>query len=238
MVSFSVILPAAGASLRFGGGKLIADLLGQPVIVRTINAFLPRADVAEIIVATSQREQIEACIAALQHADVILNSPKLRWCAGGATRAHTVQNAAQVSRENWLAIHDAARPLVSQELIDAVFAAAIEQGAAAPALPVSVTIKEVAAPLPSRVIRTLPRRTLAAMQTPQCMKREILLAALANCPIPLDEVTDDVQLLELIGHPVMLVPGEEQNLKLTTRMDARIASEWLQSPSQTGESQT
>jgi 2-C-methyl-D-erythritol 4-phosphate cytidylyltransferase len=61
------------------------------------------------------------------------------------------------------------------------------------------------------------------MQTPQIMRRADLVEAFERCPIPLDQVTDDVQLLELIGKPVMLVPGEERNLKLTTAMDSKIA---------------
>jgi len=123
----------------------------------------------------------------------------------------------------WLAIHDAARPLVSPALIDRTFTAAIHHGAAAAALPVHLTIKEAAGPLPAAVRRTIPRRMLWAMQTPQVMRRRDLLEAFASCPIPLADVTDDIQLLELAGKPVWLVEGEERNLKITTPMDLQIA---------------
>ena len=84
----------------------------------------------------------------------------------------------------------------------------------------SVTSKEA---LPARVERTVPRDRLWAMQTPQVMRREALREAFTRCPIPLEQVTDDVQLLELAGHAVWLVAGEERNLKITTPMDLKLA---------------
>ncbi len=123
----------------------------------------------------------------------------------------------------WVAIHDAARPLVSAALITRTLEAAVRHGAAVPALPVTLTVKQADGPLPARVQRTLPRATLWAMQTPQVMRRRDLLAAFAACPIPLDQVTDDVQVLELNGQDVWLVDGEERNLKITTAIDLHIA---------------
>ena len=90
-------------------------------------------------------------------------------------------------------------------------------------MPVSLTIKQADGPLPARVQRTLPRASLWAMQTPQVMRRADLLRAFETCPLPLEQVTDDVQLLELAGQPVWLVEGDERNLKVTTRMDLRVA---------------
>src|SRR4029079_17753551 len=91
----------------------------------------------------------------------------------------------------WVAIHDAARPLVSQELIDRTLAAAVEHGAAAPALAVPWTVKQASGVLPAKVERTVPRESLFALQTPQIIRRANLLAAfeqLAN--YPLQHVTD------------------------------------------------
>jgi 2-C-methyl-D-erythritol 4-phosphate cytidylyltransferase len=90
---------------------------------------------------------------------------------------------------------------------------------------VHLTIKQADGPLPARVQRTIPRHTLWAMQTPQIMRRADLLAAFSSCPIPLEQVTDDVQLLELAGQEVWLVAGEERNLKITTPMDMQVARE-------------
>jgi 2-C-methyl-D-erythritol 4-phosphate cytidylyltransferase len=128
----------------------------------------------------------------------------------------------------WVAVHDAARPLVSSELIERTLAIAQQHGAAVPALQVALTIKHAVGPLPAKVRRTIPRDTLWAMQTPQIMRRAGLLRAFSDCKLPLEQVTDDVQMLELIGQEVWLVSGEERNLKITTAMDLRVAQLWLE----------
>ncbi len=117
--------------------------------------------------------------------------------------------------------------MISQAVIDRTFQAALAHGAAAAALAVHLTIKQATGPLPAPVKQTLTRHDLWAMQTPQAMPRQDLLDAFASCPIPLDQVTDDVQLLELAGKCVWLVDGEERNLKITTPMDLRIAEALL-----------
>jgi 2-C-methyl-D-erythritol 4-phosphate cytidylyltransferase len=193
---------------------------GRRVLDGSIDAFRSRADVAMIVLPT--RGAIPG-----------VGDERIRVCEGGVTRAHSVLNALREVPTDieWVAVHDAARPLVSQELIDRTLAAAIEHGAAVPALPVHLTIKQAEGPLPARVQRTVPRQALWAMQTPQIMRRGALLEAFARCPIPLEQVTDDVQLIELAGGEVWLVEGEERNLKITTAMDLRVAEEYLRSAS-------
>jgi 2-C-methyl-D-erythritol 4-phosphate cytidylyltransferase len=212
MAAFAVILPAAGLSTRFGGPRSkLAERLGDTTVLeRAIDAFTRRSDVETVLIATR---------------DVSVTLDKVICCRGGTSRAHSVRNALEmVPKEvEWVAVHDAARPLVSQDLIDRTFAAAVQHGAAVPALPVTLTIKQAAGPLPAKVERTIPRDRLWAMQTPQVMRRQALLEAFERCPIPLEQVTDDVQLLELAGHDVWLVPGEERNLKITTPMDLKLA---------------
>ena len=127
----------------------------------------------------------------------------------------------------WVAVHDAARPLVSSDVIDRTLSAAVAHGAAAAALPVHLTIKQASGSLPAKVDRTVPRQNLWAMQTPQIGRREDFLKCFAACPIPLADVTDDMQLLELCGLPVWLVEGEERNLKITTPIDLQIAESLL-----------
>jgi 2-C-methyl-D-erythritol 4-phosphate cytidylyltransferase len=223
MPKFAVILPAAGRSVRYGGAtsKLLQDLAGRPVLAWTLAAFAQREDVAQIVVATSDPAVAEACGKSLDGAAL----KKLLVVAGGSCRADSVRLAALASSESieWVAVHDAARPLVSQGLIDRVFRAALEYGAAAAAMAVDLTIKQATGPLPAQVRQTLPRHELWAMQTPQVMRRGDLIEAFEKCPVPLDQVTDDVQLLELIGKVVWLVEGEKRNLKITTVMDLRIA---------------
>jgi 2-C-methyl-D-erythritol 4-phosphate cytidylyltransferase len=154
-----------------------------------------------------------------------LRDPRVRLCTGGANRAESVRRGldAVPAGIEWAAVHDAARPLVSQELITRTLAAAVEHGAAVGALPVTLTVKEADGPLPSRVLRTVPRSRLWAVQTPQVARRADLLRAFDTCPIPLGQVTDDTQLIELAGKEVWLVTGEEWNIKVTTQTDLRLA---------------
>jgi 2-C-methyl-D-erythritol 4-phosphate cytidylyltransferase len=222
--SIAVILPAAGRSVRFGGSdggdKLLEPLAGRPVVTRAVEAFLSRGDVGLVVLPTNQRERIQP---------LLPNDSRIHFCDGGASRAESVLAALrQVPADyEWVAVHDAARPLVSQTLIDRTFQAAREYGAAVPALAVTLTVKLAAGPLPARVERTVPRQNLWAMQTPQVMRRADLLTAYARCPVPLADVTDDAQLLELAGREVWLVAGEERNIKITTRNDLHVAQSWL-----------
>jgi 2-C-methyl-D-erythritol 4-phosphate cytidylyltransferase len=218
MPDFAVILPAAGSSARFAGerDKLLEPLGDQPVIVRSLHAFLERRDVALVVIPTRRPDVL---------ADQIPRDQRVKICPGGASRAESVRSGLARVPETieWVAVHDAARPLISQQLIDATLAAAIEHGAAVPALPVTLTIKEASGPLPARVRRTVPRHELWTMQTPQIMRRADLADAFARCPLPLEQVTDDVQLLELIGREVWLIPGDARNVKITTPIDLEIA---------------
>lgn len=217
MHTFAVIIPAAGSSSRFGPNrnKLLEDLEGRTVVQRSVDAFRYRADVEAIVLPTRGEIEVEG--------------EKIIRCTGGATRAHSVLAGVKATPPHveWIAVHDAARPLVSQELIDRTFKTAIEHGAAVPALAVHLTIKQADGPLPAKVERTVPRQKLWAMQTPQVMRRRALLEAFERCPIPLEQVTDDVQLLELTGQEVWLVDGEERNLKITTAMDLHLAKMYL-----------
>ncbi len=199
MPDFAVILPAAGRSTRFGGSisKLLQPLAGRPVLAWTLSAFAHRDDVRQIVIATAESDAIRDCAKCLEKSELA----KLKICPGGFCRADSVRLAAIAcdAAIDWVTVHDAARPLVSQSLIDRTFQAALAHGAAAAALPVHLTIKRAAGPLPAQVEQTVPRHDLWAMQTPQTMRRQDLLDAFAACPIPLEQVTDDVQLLELAG---------------------------------------
>ena len=230
MPNFAVILPAAGASTRFGSesNKLLTPLSGGvPVIAFTLKTFLARDDVNTVVIATRSDNDWTGEHPALRQ---VLDDPRVRRCPGGPSRAESVRNAlAEVPQSvEWVAVHDAARPLVSSELIERTVAAAVRYGAAVPALPVVPTIKEAEGPLPAKIRRTVPRQTLWAVQTPQVMRRSSLEAAYAACPVPLAQVTDEAQLLELSGQEVWLVPGEEQNIKVTTPDDLRVARAFLE----------
>jgi len=216
MPDLAVILPAAGASSRYGKDKLNERLGSASVLEHSLRAFLDQIQVKSIII-------VGRC-------SVPVRDSRIHCVEGGDCRAQSVWNGVRAvsSDLEWVAIHDAARPLVSQKLIAETFAAAQQYGAAAPALPVHLTIKHAGASLPSQVIRTVPRHDLFALQTPQIARREDLLEAFEKCPIPLTQVTDDLQLLELIGKPTWLVPGDDRNLKITTRLDFQLAQLLMQ----------
>ena len=224
MPPFALILPAAGQSTRYGGtrSKLLESLNGRSVIARSLQPFLDRADLACVMIPTADADSLRSVLEPLDG--------RIEFCAGGDCRAKSVYEALKrvPTAIEWIAVHDAARPNISPKLIEATLVAAEKHGAAVPALAAALTIKQASGPLPAKVERTLPRHSLWTMQTPQIMRRIDLLNAFENCPLPLDQVTDDMQLLELTGIDVWLVPGDEGNLKITTAMDLRIAQLWLE----------
>ena len=217
--SVSAVLVAAGSSTRMGFDKLSFDLGRETVLHRSIRAFERCPDVTEIIlVAGKNRAFVEQ-----QAADC---TKPVRIVPGGATRAESAKNGVLAAAGEIVAVHDAARPFVSQAVIAAALAAAARCGAAAPAVPVKDTIKLAACgdgktvPDACPVQATPDRSTLYAVQTPQCFDRAAYLAALEE----LDKekarlVTDDCSLFELTGRPVQLTQGDYANLKITTRED-------------------
>jgi 2-C-methyl-D-erythritol 4-phosphate cytidylyltransferase len=227
MSAFAVILPAAGRSTRFGDPKqkkVYAELDGRAVWLRAVEPFVNRDDVGQMILVIDpgDRELFERRF----RASVAFMS--IQVIDGGAERADSVAKALEMvdpARE-FVAIHDAARPCLTSELIDAVFAAARQHGAAAPALPVSDTLKRVGAD--RTIIETVSRAGLYAVQTPQAFRRDLLVRAYANRARLGHDVTDDAQLVEALGHPCMVVEGSPWNLKITTRDDLRLASAMLE----------
>jgi 2-C-methyl-D-erythritol 4-phosphate cytidylyltransferase len=143
---------------------------------------------------------------------------------GGAERFDSVANAlARVpAGVEFVAVHDAVRPLTPAAVIDAVFAAAREHGAAVAAVPVADTLKRVDAET-KRVTGTVPRAGLWQAQTPQALRRDWLADAYARRAEWTAGVTDDAQAVEALGHPVVVVPGSPVNFKITTREDLDLA---------------
>ena len=215
----SAVLVAAGSSTRMGFDKLSFDLGGETVLHRSIRAFAQCPLVDEIIlVAGSNR-----AFAQQQAADC---AKPVCVVAGGATRAESAKNGVLAASGALVAVHDAARPFVSQQVIIAALEAAARCGAAAPAVPVKDTIKAAArgsgktVPESCFVHATPDRSTLYAVQTPQCFDRAAYLAALEELDAEKARlVTDDCSLFELIGRPVQLTQGDYANLKITTRED-------------------
>ena len=215
----SAVLVAAGSSTRMGFDKLSFDLGGETVLHRSIRAFAENDLVDEIVlVAGKNRSLVEAEASGF--------GKPVRVVDGGATRAESAKNGVLAAQGELVAVHDAARPFVSDAIITAVVEAAAECGAAAPAVPVKDTIKRAVrgdgktVPAMCMVADTPDRSTLYAVQTPQCFDRAAYLAALDELDAEKARlVTDDCSLFELTGRAVRLVQGDYANLKITTRED-------------------
>jgi 2-C-methyl-D-erythritol 4-phosphate cytidylyltransferase len=221
MPQFAVILPAAGKSSRFREKekKPFTNLDGRAVWLRTAEHFVTRKDVAQcvIVVAKDDQEMFRRRYGANL---AFLN---VRIADGGAERFESVANAlALLDPEiDFVAIHDAVRPCVTEGQIDAVFARAVQTGAALLALPVTDTVKQV--DNQHKVQATLSRRGLWLAQTPQVFRRDWLTEAYGKRGQLGKDITDDAQLVEAAGHPVHVVEGSPQNIKITTKADLLLA---------------
>lgn len=208
----TAILVAAGASRRMGFDKLSYRLPdGQTVLEKSCRALASHPAVTQVVlVAGANRAQCEEIAGTCPKPCVVVD--------GGATRADSVRNGLQAAEGELVAIHDAARPFVSQPVITAALEAAARTGAAAPAVPVKDTIKIVGEN--RQVAATPDRSTLYAVQTPQCFSRRQYMQALACVTGEKAHlVTDDCSLFELAGMPVVLTEGSYENYKITTRED-------------------
>jgi 2-C-methyl-D-erythritol 4-phosphate cytidylyltransferase len=254
-MKLAVIIPAAGASSRYAQAarleqglevvrsKLDEDLGGRPLLHRTVEIFTKVAEVSAIIVAGPHNAD-EMAEFKRRHGDK-LGVLGAAVCAGGAThRYETVRNAlALVPKDaTHVAVHDAARPCVSVELIGRVIDAALRHAAVVPAVPVGDTLKRAAPgvvkeaerdPLASilgddgvqrpplrLVAETVDRSELFAVQTPQVFRAELLHRAYAQKDL---SSTDDAQLVERLGENVVLVPGDARNIKITVPTDLVLA---------------
>ena len=218
---FAAILPAAGSGRRFGGqsNKLFAELDGRPIWYRAVERLRKRSEVGRIVLAVSSAdrpdfdEQIRSWAEDLQIELVI----------GGKERTDSVHAALDHLKDDgairFVAVHDAARPLVSDSDLAAVFASAAQNGAAILAAPVSGTIKRSADH--GRSSETVDRRDMWIALTPQVFRVKLLRKA-----YELHRgraATDDAQLVERTGHPVALVRGSAENIKITHPEDLQIA---------------
>jgi 2-C-methyl-D-erythritol 4-phosphate cytidylyltransferase len=222
MARFAVVLPAAGKSTRFGGSekKPFVELAGRAVWLRTAELFVSRPDVAQVLLVVSPEDRGRFDLR--YGANVTFLG--LTVVNGGSERFESVANAlaALAPEVDFVAVHDAVRPGVPASVIDAVFAEAQRSGAALAALPVSDTVKEVAAD--GQVLGTRSREGLWLAQTPQAARRDWLEAAYAARGTLPGPITDDAQLLEAAGHPVRVVPGSPLNFKITTPDDLTLAA--------------
>ena len=221
----SAVIVAAGGSVRMGSGdsKQFLPLLGNPAIFYTLGAF-QRCDMIDEIVVVCRAQDISRIEALCRGSGFDKVSAVVE---GGSCRGESVRNGVSAVSEKaaYFAIHDGARPLITEEDISAVVNAALETGAATLGTAVTDTIKIADA---NNVITGTPdRSTLRAVQTPQVFERELYSFALSEAEDALDSVTDDCSLIEKMGGEVTIVEGSRENIKLTTPIDLVIAESIL-----------
>ncbi len=217
------IIPAAGTSSRMGENKLLMELDGLPVLVRTVMAFQRCDGIDEIILVC--REQDILPYGKLMRAYGLGKVTQI--VCGGETRAASVLAGVCACGEQtaWVAVHDGARPFVSQETIRTTIAAAKRVGAAAPVVPIKDSVKCV---VNGCIQADVPRDSIAAVQTPQVFCREQLRQALEKTLREGKLVTDDCAAVEAMGIAVCAVEGSYENIKITTQEDIVIGEAILE----------
>ena len=220
------IIAAGGRGARMGGGgrapKQFLEIAGTPVVVHTLRRFEECATVAEVFVVVPHGE-VQAF---LELAEKFSLRKLARVVAGGETRTESVWRGLQQLRAEdvgVVAVHDAVRPLVTPEEIDATVRAAEATGAAVLAARAVDTVKESEGEGTARVARTLERSRLWHAQTPQCFRYDLLRRAYDSAQASGFEATDDSSLVERLGAPVQIVEGGARNIKITTPQDLALA---------------
>jgi 2-C-methyl-D-erythritol 4-phosphate cytidylyltransferase len=225
------VIAAAGSGERLGAGgpKAFVPLAGRPLLVWALDAFARSETVAGAIVAAPPGH--EAAVEELAGGIDL----ELRAVAGGVSRSESVSRALERVHTDLVAVHDAARPLVAPELIDEL----VEKLASRPdaagviaAAPLADTVKRAREPRPAKgpvprggptVAQTVSRDHLWAAQTPQVFRTAALREALDTDPQRIAAATDDAMLVEKSGGKVLIHPASAENLKVTTKLDLRIA---------------
>ena len=216
MRDVGVVIVAAGASTRTGSAELkqFRWVAGKPMLLHSLQTFMARPDVVSVVVVLP-REYVADPPPWIFQCDV----DRLMLSVGGRTRTESVRNGLEdLPNEAAIAlVHDAARPLVDDAMIDRVVAIVRGGECAIPALPVVDTIKE--SDTAGGVARTVDRTHLWRAQTPQGFPREIIERAHREAKRSNASGTDDAELCERLGIPVRIVPGSERAMKVTEEGD-------------------
>jgi len=230
--SCSVVVVAAGSARRMEGiDKILAPLGELPVLVHTLYAFQDCDCFDEIIVVT--REDLVERVSRLCR-EYDLNKVR-KVIVGGAERTHSVRSGLREVRPeaSLIAIHDGARPLVTQRILEKTVLKASMSGAAAPAIPVTDTIKEAVDGLTAA---TVDRSKLFAVQTPQIFEAGLIKAAVEKAIADGEVLTDDCACVERLGMKVALTEGSRENIKITTPFDLLLGSAILEARVREGRS--
>lgn len=219
----AAVVAAAGQGSRLGRDipKALHPLGGEPMVVRAVRTLAAaRIDLVVVAAPPGRRDEVYAGLAGT------IGAAELLVVEGGSTRVDSVRAALGVLPESVdiVLVHDAARPLAPESLVDDVVAA-VEGGADAvvPGLLVTDTVKQVSGT--GEVVATVDRSALRAVQTPQGFRRTVLDAAYRS--VDGADVTDDAGLVERTGGRVLVVPGHDEAFKVTTPLDLMLAESVL-----------
>ena len=223
----AAIICAAGASSRFGGKrkKAFVDVEGRAVFLRSVEHFSDRDDVKQVLLGISSEDE---------ELVRIKWGPNLKFFGvkifiGGAERFETVAKGIKLISDDidLIAVHDACRCCVTEEIIDSTVAAAAKSGAAMPACPVTATIKQVKDNI---ITKTVDRTGLFEAQTPQIFSASLLKKAYENLKnLDKSKISDDSQLVEALGQKVTIVETDSSNIKITRQSDIAVAEAILKS---------
>ena len=201
----AALIPAAGVGLRLGRGpKAVVNVAGETLLSRSVRAFAGLVDETLVAVPGSVEGELEL-------------PEHVRPVPGGDTRQKSVYNLLRATDADLVLIHDAARPFLSRAVVEHVIAAVQAHGAASVVAQVADTLIETDSG------RTVDRRTLRAVQTPQGFRRRLIVSAHERALQHGYAATDDADLVRAMGHPVELVEGSSWLLKVTTPADLELA---------------
>ena len=217
------VIVAAGSSRRMGGeNKLLLEIDGVPVLARTLSAFQKCAAIRDIVLVCREQDIMPYTeLAKAFSIDKLCTVTR-----GGETRTESVLAGITAAPENavLVAVHDGARPLVSEAVITEAVTTAAEYGAAAPVVPVKDSIKRIE---DGNIAADVARDTLAAVQTPQVFRQDLLRRALTSAAERGYSFTDDCAAVESLGTIVKATHGSYQNIKITTPEDILVAEALL-----------
>ncbi|HEU5141764.1 MAG TPA: 2-C-methyl-D-erythritol 4-phosphate cytidylyltransferase [Solirubrobacterales bacterium] len=223
MPSVTAVVAAAGSGERLGAGgpKAFVPVAGKRLIEWSLAALRAAPSVGAIVVACppGRAGELEDGLGELENG---LSGAGLSLVEGGATRADSVANGLALVETELVAIHDAARPLLTPELVEGVVGGLVsdpDADAAIAAAPLTDTIKRGG----SNVEETVDRALLWAAQTPQVFRTEALRRAIDSYPADAPEPTDEAMLIEAAGGRVLIHSASPENLKVTTPLDLRVA---------------
>lgn len=219
-----IVAAGQGSRMRSSISKQYLPLAGKPILIHTLSVFASHPEIAAITVVVPCGDEPMVREMAEQHG---LGKIK-HIVSGGAERQHSVLRGLETLRDevDLVFVHDAVRPFVTHAMISAAGVEAARHGAAVPAVPVKDTIKIVGA---GGVVQTTPdRQSLWAVQTPQAFRISLLLQAYEQAGQDGFIGTDDASLVERLGHPVKVVMGDYNNIKITTPEDLEWAEHYLE----------